>query len=53
MDSVKNSKTGKFNFILKLVKLIGVLLRGLKCKSACCNSECLTKKECNEITLHP
>lgn len=48
MDSNnKNSKMKEvFGFLLKLVKLVGGMFKGMKCKSVCCNSECMNKKEC-------
>lgn len=47
MDSNKNSKIKVvFEFLLKLVKLVGGMFRGMKCKTICCNSECMNKKEC-------
>lgn len=33
----------KHNFILKIIKIVGRIFSGLKCKSKCCNSECLNE----------
>jgi len=52
MDSNKNSKMKMvFDFLIKVLKVAGKAFRGIKCDTACCNSECMNKKECNLITL--
>lgn len=43
MDSNNSKKNALYDFILKLVKSIGAIFRGLKIKSTCCNSECMNK----------
>ena len=50
MDSNNSKKNTLYEFILKLVKMVGGFFRGMKCKSACCNSECLNKEV---ITISP
>lgn len=50
MDSNNSKKNALYEFILKLVKMVGGFFRGMKCKSACCNSECLNKEV---ITISP
>jgi len=43
MDSNNSKKNALYEFILKLVKSVGAMFRGLKIKSTCCNSECMNK----------